>query len=165
MMQSSVHQASKASIRTSKNVDDDDFATRHVFTLGDRFFQVSKMWELTANTPTTLQPAASFRTNLSYPVWGVTPNEVLSHPGAYPEHYGRIQRADMKYPIIMYNGYIRNTSKAPALMNYEWLFLSHAVLDGYHRLSRTQLDGLTYVNTVYLTDQQLAQCEIFPNYD
>ena len=146
-------ESSRLNPRTSKNVDDDDFAKNHVFILQDMYFQVSKMWELTASTPNTLQLAAPFHRNLDYPVWGVPPNEVLKYPGAYGHHYDRIRRADMSYPIIMYNGIVESRKG-------ERFFLSHMVLDGYHRLSRSKMDELVYVNTVYLTYEQLMSCRI-----
>lgn len=153
-MQSSISfDSTRLNPRTEKNVEDDDFVKNHVFIINGMFYQVSRMWELSAATPTTLQLAAPFHRNLNYPVWGVTPNDVLAHPGAYAHHYGRIRKADMSYPIIMYHGILEGA-------NGERFWLDHMVLDGYHRLSRSKLDGLTYVNTVYLTYEQFKSCRV-----
>ena len=44
---------------------------------------------------------------LAHPVWDqdderVTPREVMADPRGYPEHYRRIEEADLSYPILVF---------------------------------------------------------------
>lgn len=140
--------------KTTANVDDDDFYNHHIFSIGGKSYLVPLMWKETATNATALQPFSKFSHNLWYNVWDVSPMEVLNNPAAYPEDYKRITKADMSYPIILYNG----PMYFPA--SKETAFLSHMILDGYHRLSRAQHDKINYITVTYITEKQLANCEI-----
>lgn len=56
--------------------------------------------------------------------WNLTPRELINDPEKQPGHYGKIKRADMKYPIKIY------------FFGGSW-----KILDGIHRLCKAILEG------------------------
>jgi len=93
-----------------------------------------KIWAL--NVPTTKMKITTLNWLFENPFWkykqkwyAISPNEVIANKRKYPNHWRRIQKADLNYPIdIMKNnkGY--------------W-----EILDGLHRLAKAKVLGLTYV--------------------
>lgn len=143
-------------ITTKKNNEDDDFYAHHVFMIGDKVFSVPKMWKAVENNMTSQEPVWKFDDNLWSPVWGVAPRVVLDNPAAYPDDFRRILKADMQYPVIMYNGNLLVTG-APY---YNSVYLSHIILDGYHRYTRANYEKMEYILVTYITAEQLGGCEI-----
>ena len=67
-------------------------------------------------------------TEESKPLFDVVPNDVLSFPNKYPEHFSRVLNADISYAIDLM-----------------WTVDRLLILDGMHRLARLKLDNIESV--------------------
>lgn len=73
-----------------------------------------------------------------------SPRDVLIHPEKYKEEYGRIQNADLSYPIIIYNGNI---------------------VDGVHRLTKAKLLKKDKIKAYVFNGTLMKKFLINKNYD
>lgn len=56
--------------------------------------------------------------------WNLTPRQLINEPEKEPDHYEKVQKADLKYPIKIY--YFRGSWK---------------ILDGVHRLCKATIEN------------------------
>lgn len=68
--------------------------------------------------------------------WNLTPREVIEHPEYHKNHYQRIKKSDLNYPICITKN------------KYDKWF----VLDGTHRLAKA-----------YINNKKIAKVKIIPN--
>jgi len=73
--------------------------------------------------------------------WNLTPREVIQNPKHYPNHYQRILRVDLNYPICI------------AKSKNEKRF----VLDGTHRLARAYIDNLKTIKVKIIPNNKLLE--------
>jgi hypothetical protein len=97
----------------------------------DWLWETSKVWSL--STRTTYLPLPDLAWHLDLTVWttvrgeprfDLAPATVLADPEHHARHWGKIQEADLSYPLELF----RN--------GHRWV-----ILDGYHRLARHSTEG------------------------
>ena len=97
----------------------------------DWVWEPPRVWSLP--TPTSYLPFEDLAWHLGLTVWTTVRGEprfdfapamVLAAPGSHTRHWKKIQEADVRYPLELF----QNSGR--------WV-----ILDGYHRLCRHQLSG------------------------
>jgi hypothetical protein len=132
----------------------------HTCTVSGVAHDVYRLWEVTADMPTTKVPVSKLRWILDKFVWGVvTPNMVIAYrdAGDYPddiadvvnEEIRRIEEADLSYPPLLY--------RLPADIPHEY-----SILDGVHRLMKWLDAGVTEINVIVVDDDTLQQARREP---
>ncbi len=82
---------------------------------------------------------------LDYKCWGdcrgkqYSPNEVIADVSQYAHEYGRVATSDLRYPIIMFNGF---------------------VVDGMHRLAKSKIAGLEHIPAYVFSSELMAKFRI-----
>ena len=98
-------------------------------------WETTRVWSLP--TPTSQLPMHALTWHLDLTVWttvrgeprfDLAPATVLADPVGHARHWGKIQEADLSYPLELF----RNGER--------WV-----ILDGYHRLARHALQGTDHV--------------------
>ena len=109
-----------------------------------------RLWAL--DLPRRRLELEELRWHLELPWWRrdgvwfrVTPREFLAHPTAHPEHVHRVANADLSYPLHV------------VLRHQRWL-----ILDGIHRLVKTEMLGLTGIVVSTLTPADIAKIARHP---
>lgn len=115
-------------------------------------YDILKLWEITANTPTQQMSIQTLASNLDKECWTiptptgetyVTPRQVLANPARAPEHHHSIQVADLTYPILVYQDHGE-----------------YDILDGLHRLSKAVSLHHETIQVKILTDVMLDHARI-----
>lgn len=65
------------------------------------------------------------------------------------EHYLRVKKADLSYPIIMFKYKNKNRKRT-----------KHILLDGYHRIVKAYLDNVDNIKVMYATKEQLDKSDV-----
>lgn len=73
--------------------------------------------------------------------WNLTLREVIQNPKHYPNHYQRILKADLTYPICIAKS-----------KNGKWF-----VLDGTHRLAKAYIDNLKTIKAKIIPNNKLLE--------
>ncbi|SEE91935.1 hypothetical protein [Ruania alba] len=111
---------------------------------GDEAWRLEDLWAITG--PVTRVSVTALDWLLDLPLWQrdgmrfqVSPREVLNVPDQFPDHLARVRAVDVTFPVHA----VRRSHGV-------------AILDGYHRLLSTILDGGTSVPAIVLSPAQLA---------
>lgn len=113
-------------------------------------WRIDELWRL--DLPVADVAVAALRWQLELPMWQydgvrfqVRPVDVAADPQRYPHHYARVMAADVSYPIhgIHHRGRI-------------------AVLDGFHRLLKTQINGGESIPMMLLSRSDLLAISRLP---
>lgn len=107
----------------------------------DKEYSVDMLIEITQNNKIENIPIEYLKWNLEEKVWdnNATPNMVLANPNKYKKDMKRIKDADLKYPILIYNG---------------------EIIDGYHRLAKAVKENKKTIKARIITDKQLDASRI-----
>ena len=87
-------------------------------------------------------PMSMFESVLEYKGWGTSsgkrysPQDVLDNPKKYKSDIERINHADLKYPIFVYDT---------------------LVVDGFHRITRARMQNKEYINAYIFTAETMSK--------
>lgn len=94
----------------------------HTTTFNGNIYSVEMAmeWANTFGKPKQIKISKKIFNILQEKVWNnISPLDVINNKKKYPEHWKRIKNADLKYPILMYNG---------------------TIFDGVHRLAKLYIN-------------------------
>lgn len=128
---------------------------RHVFSDGQRIYDVERLWQLTAELPVYHLPVDTLVWYLDEPVWGddkpLAPRSVINANcaaapcGEMAKHAQRVRDAQLVYPILLTHPDCAPPSPSP------WGDRTMLIVDGVHRLARA-----------YLADEALIAARMVP---
>jgi hypothetical protein len=107
-------------------------------------WNIRKLWEL--DLPVRRVPVAELAWLFGLPLWQldgvrfqVSPRQVRDDPAGFPDHLRRVLACDLSHPIhlVEHNGRL-------------------VVLDGFHRLLKTALEGHAEIDAMELSAADLA---------
>ena len=120
---------------------------------------VQKLWEITKNTPSQEVRVSHLWFMLDRPIWSswegvenptepekdLTPRQVIENPQLSSYHWKAIQKADLKYPILVFwpDG-------------EQWPI---DILDGLHRLSKVYLQHGRTIRVIKVTKADIAHAK------
>lgn len=127
------HKESDARFPISKRAD---VYSRHH---GKEAYSVEMLIEITSDNKIEQIPVDLLKWNVKEKIWTkgkkeINPEDVLNEPKKYEEEMKRINDADLKYPVLIYDG---------------------EIIDGYHRLAKAIKQNKDKIKTVIITDKQL----------
>lgn len=105
-----------------------DFTSKERKFLNSHPYKIKQVWAAAKEKPEIKLPISAFKKSLSSKFWDdknggdISPNEVIANPKKAPYHIKAMNKADLKYPLIV--------SKS----NLD-------VLDGLHRLCKSKQLG------------------------
>ncbi len=104
-----------------------------------KWYSVSRIVELSKKIKPKQVQVNDYVHLLSYPVWQpIKPIDVLMFPKEHPEHYTRIKKANMKYPILV-NG--------------------DNIIDGIHRLCKAYINKQSKISARVINNETLKKAQ------